>query len=554
VSSYLKKHVETKTPQTEQESPLQVPNSAGGFSFSVTPIDRLMRFLILGSEGGTYYVGEKDLTKENLDNLKELTQSNPFTVIHKAALVSDEGRAYRNDAAIFVLAYVMTFGDDKAKAYARGHVNVIVRTATHLFQYESFLKALAPGSGLGTSRNKSIADWYGNKTPEQIAYQAVKYRNRYGWTHKDSLRQSRPKFHTDLYDDVAKWILGKYTGRLTELPTVIQAFEEVQKADNVENVLAIMEGTNLPWESLPTHFHKEPKVWKKLFYTGQLKGQALVRNIIRLARMSAFDDLVFARDYADKLVDEEMIKWTRLHPLNFLNALVVHTEGQIQRKSWSFMGYRNKDWISVPVIVDALNAGVHLSFKHVEPTGKRTLLAVDVSGSMSGSIGMGLDLTAAQISGVMAATIAKTEPYYQIMGFSHQFRDLGISADMSLTSVMKKVQDNNFGSTNCSMPMIWAMDGRTSNMSWSRPERHAVKEFDTFVVLTDSETYASPVHPHVALQDYRKKTGIPAKLIVVGTTSTGFTIADPNDSGMLDCVGADANLPRLIAEFSKGYI
>jgi 60 kDa SS-A/Ro ribonucleoprotein len=45
------------------------------------------------------------------------------------------------------------------------------------------------------------------------------------------------------------------------------------------------------------------------------------------------------------------------------------------------------------------------------------------------------------------------------------------------------------------------------------------------------------------------ETGIPARLVVVGMASNGFTIADPADGGMLDVVGFDAATPRLIAEF-----
>lgn len=544
--NYLEKHFTRDIPQSEQADPLQVANSAGGFTFKVTPIDRLMRFLILGSEGGTYYIGEKDLTKQNLDNLKSLTATEPKAVVDLVAQISEEGRSYRNDACIFALAYVMTNGNDEAKSYARSKVSRVVRTSTHLFQFESFLKTLAHGSGLGTSRNRAIASWYENRTPEQIAYQAVKYRQRHGWTHADSLRQARPKFHTDLYDDVAKWILGKYNGDIDQLPEIIQAFEQVQKAKDVKEVLAVLDKTSLPWEALPTQFHKSPEVWRRLFVLGQLKGQALVRNITRLARLGLFDDMVFARDYASALIDEEMIRSTRLHPLNFLNALVVHTNGQIQRNnngpSWSYgyYGGKVKDWTTSPVITDALDAGVHLAFKHLEPTNKRTMIAVDVSGSMSSSIGMGLDLTAAQISGVMAATIAKTEPYYQIMGFANEFRDLGISANDQLNNVMRKVQLANFGSTDCALPMYWAHSKGI--------------EVDTFVVITDNETWAGRRHPHVELQNYRKSMGIPSRLVVVGVTSNGFTIADPNDSGMLDVVGADANLPKLIAEFSKGQV
>ena len=64
--------------------------------------------------------------------------------------------------------------------------------------------------------------------------------------------------------------------------------------------------------------------------------------------------------------------------------------------------------------------------------------------------------------------------------------------------------------------------------------------------MTDNETYAGQVHACEALKQYRRKTGNHAKLIVVGMTSTGFTIADPTDPDMYDVVGFDASLPKLI--------
>jgi 60 kDa SS-A/Ro ribonucleoprotein len=50
---------------------------------------------------------------------------------------------------------------------------------------------------------------------------------------------------------------------------------------------------------------------------------------------------------------------------------------------------------------------------------------------------------------------------------------------------------------------------------------------------------------------YRKATGIPAKLVVVGMTATSCSIADPNDLGMLDIVGFDSNAVSLMADFVR---
>ena len=76
-------------------------------------------------------------------------------------------------------------------------------------------------------------------------------------------------------------------------------------------------------------------------------------------------------------------------------------------------------------------------------------------------------------------------------------------------------------------------------------------EIDTFVIYTDNETWAGTIHPDEALRTYRERTGIAAKLVVVGMTATGFTIADPNDAGMLDVVGFDSAAPAVIADFAR---
>ncbi len=60
------------------------------------------------------------------------------------------------------------------------------------------------------------------------------------------------------------------------------------------------------------------------------------------------------------------------------------------------------------------------------------------------------------------------------------------------------------------------------------------------------------MHPVQALRTYREKTGIAAKLVVVGLVSNGFSIADPEDPGMLDVVGFDTAAPALIADSIRG--
>ena len=52
--------------QTTQLDSRQVINNAGGYVYEVSDDVRLLRFLILGTEGGTYYSQSKDIHRENI--------------------------------------------------------------------------------------------------------------------------------------------------------------------------------------------------------------------------------------------------------------------------------------------------------------------------------------------------------------------------------------------------------------------------------------------------------------------------------------------------------
>ena len=61
--------------------------------------------------------------------------------------------------------------------------------ATHLFQFAAFVEGFR---GWGRSLRRAIGGWYAAPSPESLAYQAVKYRQREGMTHRDLLRLAHP--------------------------------------------------------------------------------------------------------------------------------------------------------------------------------------------------------------------------------------------------------------------------------------------------------------------------------------------------------------------------
>ena len=146
-------------------------------------------------------------------------------------------------------------------------------------------------------------------------------------------------------------------------------------------------------------------------------------------------------------------------------------------------------------------------------------------------------------SAAMAMVTMRTESDYLVTGFTggswedNNISVLDITPKMRLDDVCDYMEGLNFGGTDCALPMIYALKNDL--------------KFAAFVVYTDSETWAGKIHPVEALKMYRKKTGIPAKLIVVGMEANEFSIADPDDAGMLDIVGFDTTAPSVMSDFIR---
>jgi 60 kDa SS-A/Ro ribonucleoprotein len=178
---------------------------------------------------------------------------------------------------------------------------------------------------------------------------------------------------------------------------------------------------------------------------------------------------------------------------------------------------------------------------------------------MSGGVVAGApNLSPRDASAAVALVTAASESQYEMVGFFAATRGwksprrsrwqhtedgltpLAISPRQRLDDVVRTVTGLPFGGTDCALPMLYALDRE--------------REIDTFVIYTDSETWAGDMHPAQALRDYRGASGIDARLVVVGMVSNGFSIADPNDPGMLDVVGFDTATPQLVSDFARGAL
>ena len=159
------------TPQAEPiPGTTQVPNSAGGHAWAVSAWTRLDRFLVLGTEGGTYYIGERQLTREGAAAVLACLAEDGPRVVRRVVEVSDAGRAPSNDPALFVLALAAAHGDEVTRRQAFAALPAVARTGTHLFHWLHYLRALR---GWGRGVRRAVGAWYARQAPDALAYQLL---------------------------------------------------------------------------------------------------------------------------------------------------------------------------------------------------------------------------------------------------------------------------------------------------------------------------------------------------------------------------------------------
>lgn len=528
----------------------QIKNSAGGYVYKISDLDRFTRFLILGSDTGSYYATPRELTHQNAENIIRVVKKYGKKAIDIIVEVSKSGRAPKNNPALFALAVAASAKEEELRRYALDNLHRVARTATHLFDFLSYVKEFR---GWGRMLQKAVGAWYNEKDPERLAYQIIKYRQRNGWTHHDVLKLAHPRPKTSEHGDIYRWIKDRNPDVANQ---TIQLFRMVQdKNISLDTLLSLIATGKLPWEALPTNILNEVSVWEALL--PNMPTTAMLRNLGKMTAIGVFNKKQNIEIVKAVFTNQERLHKDRIHPVNLYVALRTYNSGK---------GLRGHlVWAPSKTITDSLETGFELAYKTLPHINGNILIALDVSGSMSHAVYNNL-ISARELSVAIAKALMTQMDSYTICMFSNGkdrykdwgartnnravtkdsfegFMELKVPYDVRVFDLVSTTHQYSgmYTRTDCSIPICWASQQN--------------KDFDAIITITDNETYAGAIHPSVALSQYRYQINKPVKNIVLAVSSTEFSIADPEDPYSLDVVGFDSNVPSLIAEFiSEGKV
>lgn len=274
------------TPQSEAARPEQVPNNAGGFSFTVDKWTRLDRFLVLGAEGGTYYVQERPLVKANASCIEQCLAEDGKRTVARIVEISDAGRAPKNDPAIFALAMAAGAKDPATRAAALAALPRVCRIGTHLFHFVADVESFRRW---GRSLRRAVAAWYTERKAEALALQLIKYQQRDKWSHRDVLRLAHPAPPSPAHGALFRWSTAGIDGfskdakrvkpmSVESLPAIVAAFEEIHApGTTLERAVALIQEHRLPHECVPNEMKGDARVWEALLEHMGLT--AVIRNL-----------------------------------------------------------------------------------------------------------------------------------------------------------------------------------------------------------------------------------------------------------------------------------
>jgi len=528
---------------TPQRLPLagrdQVRDAAGGYVFASDLWTQVEDFLILGTAGGTYYVGEDALTVANAGVLlRAIAEDGPRLVeLITEISTARPARAPRPRPCVFALAAAAAHGDAATVQAVKAAFARVVRTTDHLAMFFGYWKNLAgkPAAGksgsspvIGRAMRTALASWFAAEDVHDVAFRAVKARQRAtpsgeAMALRDIIRIAHPAPRTPEHAVLIGWLAGRVgDDEARAVLADVDSFLAAQAATTPAAAAAVIRDRRVPWEFLSSDVLGAAEVWDELI--GTIGLTALIRNLARMTRIGTIAPLADATSRVTaRLTDQRALARARVHPMDLYLAL----------KAYQSAGQ------PVPAVTDALEDAYGLSFGNVGPSGRRLLVAVDSSGSMTGNhvLANGTRLGSAyEVASAVATMLARIEGTgLHVIDVDTRVHASRVTPRASLREIAGWRPSG--GGTDLSLPFSWALQRRL--------------HVDGIVVLTDNETWAGRQHPVQALEAYRRAVNPAVRVVVVSLTPVRYLIADHDDEGVLAVAGLDAALPKVIAGFVR---
>ena len=299
------------------------------------------------------------------------------------------------------------------------------------------------------------------------------YLSEFGKPIPNSLRRAL----RDVLSTFDAYTLAKYKGdghavKMRDLLRICRPHPETEEQSAMWNQL--LDGTLPPaytWESELSAHGNNKETWEELINSGRCGYMGLLRNLRNIINVNP-DNL---DKVLDKISDPEAVKHSRQLPFRFLSA------------------YKNLPANAGKKVTDALEKAVESACENVPKLPGRTVIAVDVSGSMSNNVSAKSDVRCCEIGmmlGIIANRICEDAIFY---AFDNRIEQKQIPSAGILYSTVHEAMAS--GGTDMNLPFRKMLEDHIN--------------CDRIIIISDNECncgwYGNTVQTYA--DRYRGKTG-----------------------------------------------
>lgn len=365
-------------------------NDAGGKAYQKDDRHALASLVLTGCFNGTFYASDE----AQLTQVIDLAGKVPAEFLAKLALVARKD-AYMKDSPALLLAVLTVRDADLAERV----FPEVIDNLKMLANYVQIIRAGTVGrKSLGSRPKRWVRQAIAARTPAQLFTGSVGLSPSLA----DLIKMVHPKPETAERRALYAWLIGRQH-EVSELPPEVQAFEAF-KAERRVGIRS--EVLDLPFQMLAS-LDLDTEDWKGV--ARNCSWQVARMNLNTFARHGVLKDETSVTALARKLRDEALIAKARVLPYQILNA------------------YKQVDDTVPRQLRDALADALEASTKSVPAFQGKTVVFVDVSGSMQSAItgnrvGATSKVRCIDVAALIAACVLRKNPGAQVIPFAEDVR------------------------------------------------------------------------------------------------------------------------------------
>jgi 60 kDa SS-A/Ro ribonucleoprotein len=413
-------------------------NEAGAPAYALSSEQALAQYAVTGCLNGTFYASAGD----QLTQVLELAMACDAEFVAKTAVYARRQSLMKDMPALLCAVLAV-----KDQALLVRVFPEVIDNGKMLRNFVQIVRSGAVGrKSLGTLPRRLVREWLASRSLDQLFTASIGNSP----SLRDVVRMVHPKPDGPARANFYAWLIGKPFD-LALLPERARGLELFRRGEGALpdvdfRLVSALPLTKNDWRTLA-----QRSSWT-----------SLRMNLNTFARHGVFDCLETTQRLAARLADTELVRKAKAFPYQILTTM------------------QNLDENAPRMLRDALDQAMEIATENVPALPGRTVLAVDVSGSMHAPVtgyreGSSSKTTCLDAAATLAAAVLRRNKDATVIPFHDRTVDVKLDPNDSITQTAQRLRDLPSGGTNCSAVLEQLNRTRT--------------KADTVIYFSDNESW-----------------------------------------------------------------